>query len=114
MHELGIITHVIKHIEEVAEEEQLEKVYSVTLEIGEVTGVILDIFQSCWKWSTDKVDILRGSALICEEVKAITICNNCGKQYETLAHGKICPYCSDADTELLYGLEMNIKEIEAE
>ena len=36
MHELGIVFHIIKKVEEVAAENSVSAVNSVTLEIGEV------------------------------------------------------------------------------
>ena len=39
MHELGIVFHVIKSVEEIAQENELTKVSAVTLSIGEVSGM---------------------------------------------------------------------------
>ena len=41
MHELGTVFYVIREVEQVVEENHLTKVASVTLEIGEVSGMIL-------------------------------------------------------------------------
>ncbi len=114
MHELGIVSYIIKHVEGVAVKEKLEKVHSVTIEVGEVSGILPDIIQSCWKWSTDKTEVLKGSELRFNQITAMTICNSCKKVYETVANGKICPRCESEDTVLLYGQEVSIKEIEAE
>ena len=43
---------------------------------------------------------------------AVTWCDNCKQEYETVAHGKICPYCGSEKTWLLKGNELNIKEVE--
>ena len=40
MHELGTIVYVIETIEKLAEEEKLTKVGSITLEVGEVSGIV--------------------------------------------------------------------------
>ena len=40
MHELGTVFYVIREVEQVVEENHLTKVASVTLEIGEVSGII--------------------------------------------------------------------------
>jgi len=40
MHELGIVFHVIKSVERLAEDNHLEKVSAVVLELGEVSGVV--------------------------------------------------------------------------
>lgn len=113
MHELGIVFHIIDSIEKVGKENQLSVVSNVTLEIGEVSGVLDSYLKDCWRWAADKSDLLRGSELIIEQIPAVTICEDCGKTYGTVEHGKICPYCSSEHTYLVTGNECNIKEIEA-
>lgn len=39
MHELGIIVHIAKTLDQVAAENELKKIGSVTLDIGEVSGI---------------------------------------------------------------------------
>lgn len=115
MHELGIVFHLMKMVEEVGEENSLTSVSRVTLTLGEVSGVLPDYLADCWKWATAKDDagILAGSELVVEEEPAVTVCNACGKTYGTVAHGKICPHCGSPDTVLLSGNEVELKEIEA-
>mgnify|MGYP000781455910 FL=1 len=42
MHELGVVFYVVKDVKKVAEENHVEKVSAVTLEIGEVSGILHD------------------------------------------------------------------------
>ena len=114
MHELSIVNYVVKKVEEVAAEQNLTKIESVTLEFGEVSGIVTDYLLNYWKWYTQKFPILEGSELICETIPAITWCDACKQTYSTIEHGKTCPYCGSGETWLLQGQEMNIKEIVAE
>lgn len=43
MHELGVVFHIIDSLEEVAKENDVTQIQSVTIEIGEVSTVILTI-----------------------------------------------------------------------
>ena len=56
MHELGVVFHVIDQIEELAEENNVTHVNSVTLQIGTVTGIIPDYLIDCWNWAVSKHD----------------------------------------------------------
>ena len=47
MHELGIIIHISKTLKEVAEENEVTKIGSVTLEIGEVSGIVPEYLLDC-------------------------------------------------------------------
>ena len=40
MHELSIVTYVIKQVDEIAKENKLTNIQSVTLEFGEVSGIV--------------------------------------------------------------------------
>lgn len=113
MHELGIVFHIIDSLEEVGKQNQLSEVSTVTLEIGEVSGVVDSYLTDCWRWAADKSALLKGSQLQIEHLPAVTFCEDCGKTYGTVEHGKICPYCASPNTYLVSGNEFNIKEIEA-
>lgn len=114
MHELGVVFHVIKTVEEVARENDISEIKSVTLEIGEVSTVIEDYLRKCWKWSVEKKsELLKETELIVEKIEAITFCEDCEKIYGTVEFGKKCPYCGSVKTYLVTGNEFNIKEIEA-
>ena len=54
MHELGVVFYVVKDVKKVAEENHVEKVSAVTLEIGEVSGILHDYLTDCWNWAKKK------------------------------------------------------------
>ena len=47
MHELGIVFHIIDSLEKIVVENKLSEVASVTLEIGEVSGVVDSYLKDC-------------------------------------------------------------------
>lgn len=115
MHELGVVFHVIKKVEEVAKENNVSEISSVTIQLGEVSGVIHDYLQDCWKWAVEnKSEIMHGCTLEIETIPAITFCEDCKQEYPTVEHGKKCPHCGSENTYLLQGNEFMIKEIEAQ
>lgn len=113
MHELGIVFHLIDMVEDLGKENDLTHVGSVTLTLGEVSGVVPEYLQDCWKWAVAKTDIMKECELKIDPVDAVTLCNSCKKEYPTVEYGKTCPYCHSEDTYLLRGQEMELKEIEA-
>ena len=72
MHELGIVFHIIRSVEKVAAENDLEKVSAVVLELGEVSGVIPHELSSCWNWAVKKTERMREAALVIETIPAVT------------------------------------------
>ena len=54
MHELGVVFHIMDSLEEVAKENDVTQIQSVTIEIGEVSTVIPHYLTDCWEWSTHR------------------------------------------------------------
>lgn len=111
MHELGIVFHVIDSLHEVAKENDLSQIQSVTVEVGEVSTVIPDYLVDCWNWAVKKEELLVDCEMLVETIHAITFCDECKQTYDTVAHGRICPLCGSEKTWLVTGNEINIKEI---
>jgi len=114
VHEMGIIIHLAKTLDGLAEENNVTKIGSVTLQIGEVSGIITDYFVECWDYFKKKHPLMEESVLKIEPIHAVTHCDACGKDYDTVPQGKTCPYCGSGNTWLITGNECIIKEIEAE
>ena len=112
MHELGIVFYIIRDVKQVAEENHVDHVSTVVMDIGEVSTVVPHLLTDCWRWAADKEDLLRGSELRINIIPAVTFCETCGKEYETVPNGRTCPWCGSAKTFLLRGNEVEIKEIE--
>ena len=111
MHELGIVFHIISSVEEIARENRLSRISSVTLELGEVSGVIPSYLTDCWHWACSKNDLMNGAELLIEEIPGVTLCEDCEQTYGTVQHGRICPFCGSERTYLVQGNETIIKEI---
>ena len=112
MHELGIVYHIIRDVENVARANGVSRVSSVTLLLGEVSGVVPDLLLDAWRWAADKKLITQGAELVVEPVEAVTHCEACGRDYGTVEHGKTCPHCGSGETYLLRGQEVMIRQIE--
>lgn len=111
MHELGLVKQVVDTVEKLAEEQDLTQIASVTLEIGEVSGIIPEYLSDCWQWMQKKLVLLEHTELKVETLPAVTLCETCGAHYATIEHGKQCPQCQSESTYLLHGNEFIIKEI---
>lgn len=112
MHELGIVFYIIRDVKQAAEENGVKHVSGVVMNIGEVSTIIPEYLQDCWRWAADKEPILKGCELKVNTVKAVTHCDACNSEYETVLYGKTCPFCKSENTWLLKGNEVEIKEIE--
>ena len=114
MHEMGIVVHLTKTLDDIAEKNRITKIGSVTLSVGEVSGIMTDLFTDAWDYFKKKHPLLKDSVLKLETIHAVTHCDGCGKSYDTVPNGRTCPYCGSTETWLIEGNECIIKEIEAE
>ena len=113
MHELGTIIYVIDTVEKLAAEQKLSVVSSVTLEVGEVSGIVPSYLSDFWLYARKKSELLKETELKMETLPAVSFCQGCERSYPTVQYAQTCPYCGSGDTFLLTGNEFNIKEIEA-
>lgn len=112
MHELGIVFYIIRDVKKVAQENDCRHVSKVVMNIGEVSTVVPYLLTDCWQWAVQKEELLCGSELEIVKIPAVTFCEDCKREYETVRYGKTCPYCKGGHTYLLRGNEVEIKEIE--
>lgn len=111
MHELGVVFHIADIVKDVAKQNDVSKIAKVVMRIGEVSTVVNDQLVDCWNWNANRTDVLKGCELEIQTIPAVTYCEDCGGEYPTVEHGKICPYCKSEKTYLLRGNEVEIKEI---
>lgn len=114
MHEMTIVVHVVQTLEDVIEQQHLTRIGKVTLDVGEVSGIIPSFFIECWDLYKTNFPVLKDAKIVLNRIPAITYCSNCGRTYNTKEHGKTCPYCKSNETYLFSGSDCIIKEIEAE
>ena len=112
MHELGVVFHVIDEIQDLAKQNNVKHVNVVTLQIGTVTGIVPDYLKDCWNWAVSKYENMLNCELRIEKIQAITHCENCNNDYNTIIYGKKCPRCESENTYLIQGNEFLIKDME--
>ncbi len=114
MHEMGIVLHLARTLDQTAEEHRLTSIGKVVLQVGEVSGIMTDLFTDAWDYFKVRHPVLKDAELVLETIPAVTWCDNCKRTYETVKYGRQCPYCQSGETWLQQGNECIIKEIEAE
>lgn len=112
MHELGIVFHIIKEVDEIAKNNGGKEVKKVTIEVGEVSSVIPSYVNDCWSWAVKNKSIyMKNCQLEIISLKAISFCDDCKNTYDTVKNGKECPHCHSNNTYLITGDELTIQSI---
>ena len=113
MHELGITQSIVEIAERTARDQDARKVLSVTIEVGDLSGVIPDAVEFCYEVCAQET-LLEGSRLIINRIEGRGRCQECRAEFKLDNMTFDCPACSSLAVQRLQGEELNIKEVEIE
>ena len=114
MHELAVTQSIMDIIVRHAEKADAQRIVSVNLVIGELTGFVDDSIQFYFDFlSTDT--LAQGAQLNFERVAARVQCHVCGTQYVPDNRRLwTCPECASLGGEIVAGREFHVASIEVE
>lgn len=110
MHELGVVIEVVKTVEDFAIKNNITKIDTLVLQIGELSAMIPRYVEACYPAAVDGT-MLQDTKLKIEILPGNALCRKCNKVFNIIENKGICPNCSIKDYELLCGREFRIKEI---
>nr|WP_231875349.1 hydrogenase maturation nickel metallochaperone HypA [Desulfuromonas sp. DDH964] len=111
MHELGITQSIVDIAVRTAREQGATRVRSVTVEIGELAGVVADAVAFCYE-ACRQGTLLEGAELIIETIPGQARCSSCGSETPVDRYTFACPACGAFALERLQGEELQIREME--
>lgn len=107
MHELSITQSVV---DAVTERMAGQRVVSVRLEVGRLSGVVPDAMRFCFELVTDQT-ALAGARLDIDELPGQAHCRTCDLTFPLGDLILLCP-CGSADVNVTAGRELVIKSVE--
>lgn len=114
MHEMGVVLNIVRTAERYAKSYNVKKIGTLTLQVGELTGLVPAYVKNCWPVATENT-VLDSCEIIIEEVEGIATCEDCGHDYRVVDNLKpqypICPKCSGDRWKVKTGREVMIKDI---
>jgi len=110
LHELGVIIKVIKTVENFVEKNQLTKVDTIVLQIGELSSMIPKYIEACYPAAVDGT-ALEETKLEIEIILGNGVCKKCHTVFNIIKNDTICPNCQKKDWDIISGKEFMIKEI---
>lgn len=110
MHEIGVLFEVVKSVEKFAKKNEVTKIQTLVLQIGELSSMIPKYMKNLYPGAIEGT-ILEGSQLDIEVIPANALCNDCNKIFGMIINRGECPNCRTRNYEILSGKEFYIKEI---
>jgi len=108
MHELSITQSIV---EDIAERLGDTRVTKVRLEIGRLSGIVVDSIRFCFDLVAEGTT-LEGARLVVEQPTGQVSCPFCEIQFETSDPIVLCPDCGTSEVIVLAGRELRIKSVE--
>lgn len=112
MHELGICDALLRQVDGIVKDEQLEGVNSVTIEIGSLSGVMPNFMADCWQAVIDGTKY-QDTELIINEKAGTAQCMDCGDEFTARIEKLKCPKCGGTRLVPLSGTDLELQEINA-
>lgn len=110
MHEVGIISSLVKTIEKIIQKEGMTEVERVVLEVGELSGVVPDYMEKCWPAATYRT-FMEKTKLEMQVVPGIVKCKDCGELFNAVSCDLKCPRCQSEAMEILSGNDLIVQEL---
>ncbi len=111
MHEVGITRSIVEICEENARKQGATVVHSITVEIGELSGVVPDAVEFCFE-ACSKGTLLEGASLIIDRVAGRGRCAACHSECIMGPYSFECPDCGSMALQRVAGDELRVKEME--
>ena len=112
MHELGLCDALLRMVKDISVKEELTQVEKITLEIGELSGVVPAYMSDCWTAVVDGTPF-QNTALVIESVPGVARCLDCEEEFRIDMKSLRCPFCQSDKLMPISGQDMTLKEIEA-
>ena len=112
MHELGLSDALLRLVRDIVKKEELTHVEKITLEIGELSGVVPRYMEDCWEAVVDGTEYA-GTKLVIETVPGIASCMDCDEEFRIDINSMRCPFCGSRSLTPVSGRDMTLREIEA-
>lgn len=95
MHEISLVQGLFSQLQELAAKNSASRIKSVTMEIGPLSGVVIDSFQFGFDILSADDDLVRGARLIIKVPEINYSCTGCGHIETTTTKPDQCPQCGD-------------------
>ena len=108
MHEMTIAMNIVDIVCQKAGDEKARKINSVELEIGELSGIMIDSLEFCFE-AACKNTIANSAELHVNKIEAEAYCKSCEIKFKMESDFTPCPNCNDFNFEIVKGKEFSIK-----
>ena len=111
MHEIGLLYKMAELAEKVAAENGLKKIISITVEVGELSGILPVFLEKYYPLIIVNREGLKESKLLVVVIRGQGLCDEFKTLYNIMKNEGKCPQCHSRSKTILGGREFVVKNI---
>ena len=111
MHEIGLLYSAAETAVKYADGNDITEVNSILLELGELAGVVPNVFTGYFDYVKEQFPKLRKAQLQLKIVPGEALCDNCGCMYNVMSSEGKCPRCESRVKTILSGRDVRLMSI---
>ncbi len=111
MHEIGLLYETAKTVTAFAKENNINHICVVSLDVGELTGVLPQVFEDYYDYVAEQYPVMVGSKLDLHIIPGEAICDDCNAQYNVMQNSGKCPKCGSQYKTILGGQGIMLRQI---
>ncbi len=114
MHELGLLKDMVRTLNKVADEQKISHISEITIEIGEASGAMPELFEEVFPYFQEQSELLKDAKMNFTSVKSRGLCTNCNAIFDVMKFEGECPRCGSYEKKMLSGTDVTIKNFVGE
>ena len=114
MHEISLVQGLFTQLHSLAQEHRKSRVLTVTMEIGPLSGVVIDSFQFGFDVLSADDKLIRGAQLLVICPPATYRCCGCNATTEAEVRPEACPRCGETLLSPEGGDDLILQQVEME
>lgn len=111
MHELGLLVQLAETVERVAAEQKIDRITTVSLDIGEASGALPELFTEYLPLVAEQHPVLADVKLQFRMIPSKALCLECDALYDVMRQEGKCPVCGSMYKKVLGGQDVVIREL---
>ena len=111
MHEISLVQEMLRQVRELAVHHKAEKITRINVEIGPLSGIVIDSFCFGFEALAAESTLTRDAELSVKTTAAIYLCSDCGHRNQTPG---TCSKCGEGFLIPQGGNELILSQVEME
>jgi len=110
MHEMSIVSGILRIAEDQAQAADARIINSIELEIGQLAGIEIDSLNFCFEVAR-KGTMAATAELVIDDIPGLGHCPKCEKDVPVEFHLAVCQECDESLVTVFQGRELRVKSI---